>query len=67
MIALAVSLGWDIHHIDVITAFLNGKLKEVTYMQQPPGFEVEGHEDKICRLLESIYGLNTSLENGMLR
>ncbi|OAE25288.1 hypothetical protein AXG93_4620s1010 [Marchantia polymorpha subsp. ruderalis] len=42
MIALSVTLGWTLHHMDVITVFLNGKLKEQIYMQQPLGFEELG-------------------------
>lgn len=33
VIALAVASGWDIHHMDVVTAFLNGKLDKVIYMR----------------------------------
>lgn len=32
IIALATALGWPIHHMDVITTFLNGHLDEVVYM-----------------------------------
>jgi hypothetical protein len=58
MVALSVFLGWELNHMDVITAFLNGKLKEEIYMKQPPGFEVPGQEDKVCRLLRSLSGLS---------
>jgi hypothetical protein len=27
------------------------------FMEQPPGFEVEGKEDWVLRLLKSIYGM----------
>ena len=46
--------------MDVITAFLNGKLKERIYMEQPPGFAIPGHEDKVCQLNRSLYGLKQS-------
>ena len=45
---------WEMHHMDVKTAFLNGELEEVIFMQQPPGYEVGG---KACRLLKALYGL----------
>ena len=43
--------------MDVKTAFLNGFLKEDVYMIQPEGFVVKGHENKVCKLMRSIYGL----------
>ena len=36
--ALAASHSWDIHHLDVVTAFLNRELETPVYMQQPPAF-----------------------------
>ncbi|KAE8715757.1 hypothetical protein F3Y22_tig00110160pilonHSYRG00364 [Hibiscus syriacus] len=39
MLAIAVSNGWEIRHVDINNAFLNGDLSEDVYMQQPPGFE----------------------------
>jgi hypothetical protein len=47
LIALRIALGWELHHMDVITTILNGKLKKQVYMQQPPGFEVPGVVGKI--------------------
>ncbi len=49
-----------LHQMDVKTAFLNGELKEEVYMKQPEGYEVKGQEQKVCRLLRSIYGLKQS-------
>ena len=46
--------------MDVKTAFLNEELDEEIYMDQPAGFEVQGHERKVCRLKRSIYGLKQS-------
>jgi hypothetical protein len=37
-------------------AFLNGKLKEEIYMQQPQGYE-QGGPNTMCRLLRALYGL----------
>ena len=60
MILLSVTLGWELNHMDVIIAFLNGKLKERIYMEQPPGFAIPNHEDKVCQLNRSFYGLKQS-------
>jgi hypothetical protein len=46
----------ELFQMDVKIAFLNGKLDEEIYMAQPVGFEVQGHERKVCRLKRSIYG-----------
>ena len=57
IIALAVSSGWEIHHLDVKTAFLHGDLKEVVYVTQPKGFEIKGSEHMVYRLHKALYGL----------
>lgn len=56
LLSIASAQKWLVHHLDVKTAFLNGKLEETIYMKQPPGFE---NEDKnlVCRLKKGIYGL----------
>jgi hypothetical protein len=50
LIALAAQKGWQIHHIDVKSAFLNGDLVEEVYVQQPPRFAVEGGNGKVLKL-----------------
>ncbi|KAJ9561764.1 hypothetical protein OSB04_006924 [Centaurea solstitialis] len=48
---------YEIWQMDVKTAFLNGKLTEDVYMQQPEGFVDPKNPNKVCKLLKSIYGL----------
>ena len=36
--------------MDVTTAFLNGELKEDTYMNQPEGYVEKGKELLVCNL-----------------
>ena len=37
--------------------FLNEVLKEEVYVEQPPCYEVEGQEHKVCKLHKALYGL----------
>ena len=60
VISLAASNGLELHQLDVTTAFFNGKLDEEVYMKQPEGFVEEGHEDLVCLLKRSLYGLKQS-------
>jgi hypothetical protein len=46
---------WSWKQMDVDTAFLNSKLDEEIYMDQPQGFD-DG-TGKVCRLSKAIYGL----------
>ncbi|MCI20233.1 retrovirus-related pol polyprotein from transposon TNT 1-94, partial [Trifolium medium] len=39
LLTLVVTYKWQVQHIDVNNAFLNGILQEEVYMQQPTGFE----------------------------
>ena len=57
VIAIAASNGWEIHHLDVKTAFLHGELKEEVYVTQPGGFVVPGKEGKVYKLKKALYGL----------
>ena len=57
LLALAASQGWQVHHLDVKTAFLHGDLKEEVYVSQPEGFVVKGQEGKVYRLKKALYGL----------
>jgi len=59
LLHIAASLGWDVQHFDIKTAFLHGILpeNETMFMEQPPGFEVPGKEDWVMKLMKSIYGM----------
>jgi hypothetical protein len=59
-VALAATKRWNIYHMDVRTAFLNGLLKETVFMRQPPGFAQPGQEKLVCKLQKSLYGLKQS-------
>lgn len=57
LLALAAKHEWEVHHLDVKSAFLNGELKEVVYVSQPEGFEKPGKEHMVYRLNKALYGL----------
>ncbi|KAG7594051.1 Integrase catalytic core [Arabidopsis thaliana x Arabidopsis arenosa] len=57
LIKLAASHGWEIHHLDVKTAFLHGELKENVYVYQPEGFEREESRNRVYKLNKALYGL----------
>jgi hypothetical protein len=40
LLSLAAQEGWQVHHMDVKFAFLNGDLKEEVYVRQLAGFVV---------------------------
>lgn len=38
VLAITVTKGWELCHLDFNNAFLNGRLMEDVYMTQPPGY-----------------------------
>ena len=67
LLSIAASLDYEIWQMDVKTAFLNGYLNEDIYMSQPDGFVETGQEQKVCKLLKSIYGLKQASRSWNLR
>ncbi|KAJ0795822.1 putative RNA-directed DNA polymerase [Helianthus annuus] len=57
VLSLAVHFEWHLHQMDVKTAFLNGKLTENVYIEQPIGYVKKGEEHKVCQLKKPLYGL----------
>jgi hypothetical protein len=57
ILALAANRGWEVHHLDVKTAFLNGELAENVYVSQPEGFVKKGKEQMVLKLSKALYGL----------
>jgi hypothetical protein len=58
IITLAVHEGWEVHHMDIKSAFLNDDLQEEVYVEQPAGFVVVGKEHKVLKLKKTLYGLH---------
>ena len=57
VLAIAGHHEWKFYQMDVKSSFLNGILQEEVYVQQPPGYQVLGHEEKVYRLKKDLYGL----------
>jgi len=58
MFSVAAINDWEIHMMDVKSAYLNGDLEEEIYMLQPEGYE-DG-TGRVCLLIKTIYGLKQS-------
>jgi len=57
ILAFASHSSWQIHQLDVKSAFLNGLLAEEIYVEQPDGFSIPGKEDQVYLLTKALYGL----------
>jgi hypothetical protein len=57
IIAIASTMGWKLHQMDVKTAFLNGVIEEEVYIEQPRVFVIHGKESHVSRLKKALYGL----------
>jgi hypothetical protein len=58
LIALTTHEGWEVHHMDVKSAFLNGDLQEEVYVEQSTGFIIAGKEHKVVKLKKALYRLH---------
>eukprot|EP00253_Pinus_taeda_P034512 PITA_34512 len=56
VLSLAASFKWEVHQMDVKSAFLHGDLNEESYMEQPIRF-IQTDSTLVCRLKKSLYGL----------
>eukprot|EP00253_Pinus_taeda_P001484 PITA_01484 len=63
---MATSMGWNIHQMDVKSAFLNGAIDEEVYIEQPLGFEIKDGKAYVCILKKELYGLKQAPRACML-
>ncbi|KAL9261956.1 Retrovirus-related Pol polyprotein from transposon RE2-like protein [Drosera capensis] len=56
-LACAAYQGLKVYQMDVKNAFLNEKLQERVYIEQPPGFEDSEYLGYVYRLDKALYGL----------
>nr|GEX41279.1 ribonuclease H-like domain, reverse transcriptase, RNA-dependent DNA polymerase [Tanacetum cinerariifolium] len=57
LLAIAANNKWEVHHLDVKSAFLHGDLKEEVYVTQPEGFIKKEDNGKVYKLKKALYGL----------
>ena len=56
VLSLAALHNWEVHQMDVKSAFLHGYLQEEIYMEQPPRY-VQDNSSLVYLLKKSLYGL----------
>ncbi len=54
MIAFATKYDWKLHQLDVKSSFLNGDLKDDSYLVQPEGFVKKGQEHFLWKFKKGL-------------
>jgi hypothetical protein len=57
ILTIAAHRDWEIHQVDIKSAYLNATLKDTIYMQAPLGYLKTEDFGKVLLLLRSLYGL----------
>ena len=57
LLAYAAHHNFKLYQIDVKSAFLNGLIQELVYVEQPPGFEDPKFPNHVYKLQKALYGL----------
>ncbi|GJW74461.1 retrovirus-related pol polyprotein from transposon TNT 1-94 [Tanacetum coccineum] len=60
-LAYAAYMGFMVYQMDVESTFLNRKISEEVYVQQPLGFESNEFPNHVCKLDKALYGLKQAL------
>jgi len=60
LLSMANAEGWQVHQMDVKTAFLNAELTELLYVEQPDGFVNKQYPGYVWKLNKALYGLKQS-------
>ncbi|GKA31507.1 retrovirus-related pol polyprotein from transposon TNT 1-94, partial [Tanacetum coccineum] len=60
-LAYVAYMGFKVYQMDVKSAFLNRKISEEVYVQQPPGFESSEFPNHVCKVDKALYGLKQAL------
>ncbi|WVZ98660.1 LOW QUALITY PROTEIN: hypothetical protein U9M48_044068 [Paspalum notatum var. saurae] len=57
LLAYATHHDMKLYQMDMKSAFLNGYINELVYVEQPPGFEDPSNSNHVYRLSKALYGL----------
>lgn len=57
VLSMAAQNSLPVYQLDVKSAFLHGELEKEVYIDQPPGYAKQGHENQVYRLKKALYGL----------
>ena len=57
LLAYACAHNIKLYQMDVKSAFLNGYINELVYIEQPPGFKDENKPNHVYKLRKTLYGL----------
>ena len=56
-LTICAQKGWNVHQMDIKSAYLNAPITEDIYTSQPKGFEEVGRENLVAKLNKGLYGL----------
>jgi hypothetical protein len=57
LLAFAIHHDFKLYQMDMKSAFLNGPISELVYVEQPPGFEDSKFPNHVYKLHKALYGL----------
>jgi hypothetical protein len=57
VLTMAAQCDWEIHQVDIKSAYLYASIQEEIYMRAPPGYLRDGQEGKVLKLKRSLPGL----------
>lgn len=60
LLAIAAYNDWHIHQMNVVSAYLTGKLKEEIYMKPSEGLIYDRSKKMTCCLVKGLYDLKQS-------